>query len=153
MVEFSVVKEPETPTIGIRKVLPMDQVTEFFGAAFGELYEMAGREGLKMAGMPFARYRGMPTDTIDVEAGVPLGEPGRDSGNIAAGSLPATSAVEGIHTGPYDTLEETYTAMMEWMAAHDQKPADEMWEYYLTDPSVEPDPEKWLTKVVWPVAD
>ena len=153
MVEFTVVEEPETPTIGIRAVLPMDQLTEFFGTAFGELYEMAGREGLKFAGMPFARYRGMPTETIDVEAGVPLGEPGRDSGRIAAGSLPATSAVECIHTGPYDKLEETYTAMAEWMADHDQKPAEEMWEYYLTDPSIEPDPEKWQTKVVWPVTD
>jgi AraC family transcriptional regulator len=26
-----------------------------------------------------------------------------------------------------------------------------MWEYYLTDPGVEPDPAKWQTLVVWPV--
>jgi hypothetical protein len=27
-----------------------------------------------------------------------------------------------------------------------------MWEYYLSDPAAEPDPAKWKTLIVWPVA-
>jgi hypothetical protein len=27
-----------------------------------------------------------------------------------------------------------------------------MWEYYLSDPEQEPDPAKWQTRVIWPLA-
>jgi hypothetical protein len=27
-----------------------------------------------------------------------------------------------------------------------------MWEYYLSDPAVEPDPANWKTLIIWPVA-
>jgi effector-binding domain-containing protein len=41
--------------------------------------------------------------------------------------------------------------MIEWMSEHNLVPSDEMWEFYLTDPADQPDPQKWETKVVWPV--
>jgi AraC family transcriptional regulator len=114
---------------------------------FGEI----GREGVAVSGMPFARYRGMPTDSVDVEAGVPIAETATDRDDIVAGTLPATEAVEAVHVGPYDTLEQTYNEMVAWMSEHNLVPSDEMWEFYLTDPADEPDPQKWETKVVWPV--
>jgi AraC family transcriptional regulator len=38
------------------------------------------------------------------------------------------------------------------MTAEAVAPAREMWEYYLSDPGTEPDPARWKTLVVWPVA-
>jgi effector-binding domain-containing protein len=66
--------------------------------------------------------------------------------------LPGGDAFEAIHTGPYDTLGETYGAIQQQMQAEGLTPSDSMWEYYLSDPEQEPDPAKWQTKVVWPTA-
>jgi AraC family transcriptional regulator len=57
-----------------------------------------------------------------------------------------------MHIGPYDDLEKTYQALVARMAAEAVAPAEEMWEYYLSDPGAEPDPSRWKTLVVWPVA-
>ncbi len=56
-----------------------------------------------------------------------------------------------IHVGSYDTLETTYGEVVQWMTDHNLVPAGESWEFYLTDPNVEPDTSKWQTKIVWPV--
>lgn len=54
--------------------------------------------------------------------------------------------------GPYDTLGKTYGIIQEHMKAKGFAPSDTMWEYYLSDPATEPDPTKWQTRVVWPIA-
>lgn len=152
MVQCALVPQEETPTIGIRSMVPMEQMQSFFGESYGRLFEEIGREHIKVTGMPFGRYRGIPTDKVDVEAGVPIAKPAEGHADVVAGELPATEAVEAVHVGPYDTLEQTYNEMTDWMSHHSLVPSDDMWEFYLTDPAEEPDPAKWETKVVWPVA-
>jgi len=65
--------------------------------------------------------------------------------------LPGGRAVSAIHVGPFDTLEQTYTELMAWMAEQRLQPAEHMWEIYLSDPATEPDPSTWRTQIVWPV--
>lgn len=151
MTECLLVQESEMPTIGVRSVVALDAMPDFFGAAYEQIFERIGREGLTVTGMPFGRYRGMPTETVDIEAGVTIAETVPSSGETVSGTLPATKAVEAVHIGPYDTMVETYEAMQEWIAAEGLEPSHEMWEFYLTDPAAEPDPAKWQTKIVWPV--
>ncbi len=71
---------------------------------------------------------------------------------MTAGSLPAGRAFEAMHVGPYETLPETYGAIMAKMQAEGLTPGDAMWEYYLSDPAAEPDPAVWKTLIIWPVA-
>ena len=75
MVQCALVPQEETPTIGIRSVVPMEQMQSFFGESYGRLFEEISREHIKVTGMPFGRYRGLPTDKVDVEAGVPIAKP------------------------------------------------------------------------------
>ena len=152
MVECALVPQEETPTIGIRSVVPLDRMQTFFSESYGRLFEEIGREHIRVTGMPFGRYRGMPSETVDVEAGVPVAKAPASHADVVVGELPATEAVEAVHVGPYDKLEETYDEMIAWMREHSLTPSDEMWEFYLTDPADEPDPAKWETKVVIPVA-
>lgn len=95
-------------------------------------------------------YRGMPAQTVDVEAGFPIVGTLADSGPVVAGTLPETEACEAVHTGPYDTLTATCSAVQDRMQAAGKTPSDTMWEYYLNGPSTEPDPQKWQTRIVWP---
>jgi hypothetical protein len=43
----------------------------------------------------------------------------------------------------------TYDAVKQRMHEEGLKASDDMWEYYLSDPSA--DPASWRTLVVWPV--
>ncbi|MFJ5860222.1 GyrI-like domain-containing protein [Pseudarthrobacter sp. NPDC092439] len=142
----------EQPAAVLRERVPMSALTEFFGRAFGAVMAATQKQGVFPAGPPFARYRGMPTDTVDVEAGFPIADPFTGADGVQTVVLPGGDAFEAIHIGPYDTLGETYGAIQQRMHAEGLTPSDSMWEYYLTDPEKEPDPAKWQTKVVWPAS-
>lgn len=146
------VQRPEQPTAVVREKVPMNELPEFFGRAFGAVMAAVQNQGVQLTGPPFGRYLSMPTETVDVEAGFPVSAPFTASAEVAAGTLPACQAFEATHTGPYDTLGITYDAIQERMKEQGFSPADSMWEYYLSDPATEPDPATWKTLVVWPVA-
>jgi effector-binding domain-containing protein len=146
------VQRTEQPTAVVREKVPMNGLPEFFGRAYGAVMAAAQQQGVQLAGPPFGRYLGMPTDTVDVEAGFPVSAPFTASAGVVAGTLPACRAFEATHTGPYDTLTTTYDAIQARMKEEGFRPADSMWEYYLSDPATEPDPATWKTLVVWPVA-
>ncbi|WP_455834277.1 GyrI-like domain-containing protein [Pseudarthrobacter siccitolerans] len=140
------------PVAVVRERVRMDSLTDFFGRAFGKVTAAAQLQGAGLAGPPFALYRGTPTDTVDVEAGFPISGDFAESEGVVSGTLPETDAFEAIHFGPYDTLQATHGEIQRQMAAEGLTPADTMWEFYLSDPETEPDPAKWQTRVVWPVA-
>jgi effector-binding domain-containing protein len=140
------------PVAVVRERVPMNELTGFFGRAFGAVMAAVQMQGASPAGPPFALYHGMPDETVDVEAGFPVAGNFQPTAEVASGMLPETDAVEAIHTGPYDTLGTTYDAILEHIKADGAAPSETMWEYYLTDPEAQPDPATWQTKVVWPVA-
>lgn len=143
----------EQPTAVLRETVPMVALRSFFGRAYGAVTGAAQQQHIQLAGPPFAMYHGMPTDVVDVEAGFPVAAPLPQSGDggVTAGSLPGGQALQAMHIGPYETLPETYEAVMAKMRADGLTPGDAMWEYYLSDPAAEPDPAAWKTLVVWPV--
>lgn len=143
----------EQPVAVVREQVRMDALPAFFGRAFGTVLAAAQRQGATPAGPPFARYHGMPGETVDLEAGFPITGTFTTADGVLAGTLPETDALEAIHTGPYDTLRQTYGAIHQQMQADGLTPSDSMWEYYLSDPEKEPDPDTWETRIIWPVAD
>lgn len=149
--EPALVRCAEQPTAVVRERVAMDALPEFFGRAYATVAAEAARQDVQLAGPPFALYRGIPTETVDVEAGFPINGTFADTGTVVGGTLPGTEAYEMVHTGTYDTLEQTYAAVQERMKAAGKTPSEMMWEYYLNGPSDEPDPQKWQTRVVWPV--
>ncbi|HEY8701947.1 MAG TPA: GyrI-like domain-containing protein [Arthrobacter sp.] len=148
--EATLIHCSEQPTAVLRERVAMDALPEFFGRAFGAVAAEAQRQNVQLAGPPFALYRGTPTETVDVEAGFPIAGTLADAGTVIAGILPEAEAYVAMHTGPYDTLESTYTVIQDQIKAAGKRPSDTMWEYYLNGPPSEPDPQKWQTRVVWP---
>jgi effector-binding domain-containing protein len=138
------------PVAVIRERVPMTALTDFFGRTFSTVMAAVQVQGASPAGPPFALYRGMPGETVDVEAGFPVTGNFTETGGVGKGTLPETDAFEAIHTGPYDTLQQTYGAIQQRIIAEGLTPADMMWEYYLSDPGTQPDPQQWQTKVIWP---
>ncbi|HEY6748797.1 MAG TPA: GyrI-like domain-containing protein [Mycobacteriales bacterium] len=132
--------------------LRLQDMPAFLGGAFEAVSASLHRRGLHVAGPPFALYRGRPTEAVEVEAGFPVVEEVAPDGDVRPGTLPGGDAVETVHTGPYDTLGETYGEMAAWMTRHGRAPADLSWESYLTDPDdTVHHPKGPQTLVVWPV--
>lgn len=142
----------EQPVAVVRGRVPMTSLPDFFGRAFGTVMAAVRRQGAGSSGPPFARYFGMPGESVDVEAGFPVEGSFTAADGALSGALPETDGVEALHVGPYDTLGQTYDAIRQFMAAEGLVPAGNMWEYYLSDPDKEPDPAAWQTRVVWPVS-
>ena len=90
---------------------------------------------------------------VQVTAGFPVTGPLAATDRVQPFTLPGGRAVVAVHVGPYDTLETTYHDMLGWISEQGLTPAPAMWEEYLSDPGQEPDPARWRTRVVWPLAD
>ena len=132
--------------------LPVADLPAFFERAFHEAAEAASASGAGIVGPPFGFYPQMPTETVTVEAGFPVSRPVEATGGAHPFVLPGGRAVQAVHVGPFDTLETTYEELLSWMEARDLLPAAGMWECYLSDPTVEPDPSRWRTRIVCPIA-
>jgi effector-binding domain-containing protein len=143
--------EPRT-IVGVHEVIPLNAMIEFFDRAFTGAFAELTNHGASPVGPPIALYHGAPTDTVDVTAGFPVAQPWSQSSGIVAVSLPGGAAIETTHVGPYDTMTETYQQLTEWMKAQKLIPAVDMWEEYLVGPDTEPDPAKWRTRIVYPLA-
>lgn len=141
----------EQPVAAVRSRVRMDELPDAFSSAFHRVFAALAEAGIRASGAPYARYRGMPTDTVDVEIGFPVESPFPGSGDVIGETLPAGRAVEALHSGDYDSLRGTYEEVERWMRAHDVIPSDQMWEVYLSGPESDPDPATWRTRIVWPV--
>ena len=147
--DVKIVELQEQPTAVIREQVAMSTLPEFFGRAFAEVSAAMEAQSVQPTGPPFALYRGMPTETVDVEAGFPVSRTIAAANGVRAGIMPACRAVQAMHVGSYDTLGTTYEAVKQRMHEEGLTASDDMWEYYLSDQSA--DPATWRTLVVWPV--
>jgi effector-binding domain-containing protein len=138
-------------TAVVREEVPEPAMAEAMGRMFQTVTETLGKLGLKAESAPFARYHSFG-EMVDFEAGVIVAQPIEPSGNVKPGELPAGPAALAVHTGTYETLGATHAAMRRWLEANpSHEPNGGPWELYITDPSAEPDPTKWLTEVIYPL--
>jgi effector-binding domain-containing protein len=151
MSEFLLFEREPQPTAVVRATIPVSQIPAFLGRAYVEVMQALRVHGIAPAGPPFAYYLGMPTATVEMEAGFPVATPCGEYGDVVPSELPGGSIASTMHVGPYERMVETYNALMQWMTEHELAPGQSMWEIYLSDPRQEPDSSKWETQVFWPV--
>ena len=125
---------------------------EGFPAIFAHLAE----HGIDPVGPAFYNYRRINmSDTLDVEAGVPVREPGQGTDKIQFGTLPAGRYAALTWFGHPDKLEPAAAVLIGWTRQM-QMPFDMeeragsdhfacRLEIYETDPEEEPDMEEWVT--------
>jgi effector-binding domain-containing protein len=150
-VDVTAVERTAQPVVGVREVVALVDLPQFFGRAFSAAAAELGTHGLSPVGPPVAVYEG----EVGTEADVMVGFPVHDQVDVGEGVvltvLPAGAAVEVVHVGPYDTMTDTYRELTAWFAEQGITPAGRMWEEYLVGPETTPDTSRWQTKIVWPV--
>jgi effector-binding domain-containing protein len=152
MSEFEIRAVPKQPTAAINLTCPTEQIGETMGQAFPKVFEAVAKAGLAPAGAPLARYFSFGSPVIEFECAIPVAVPFKGDGDVQPSEIGGGDAAFGLHVGPYDTIGQTWEAMMAWVTEQGCAPGGPGWEYYLTDPSEEPDPAKWVTEVYMPVA-
>lgn len=151
-ISAEVVELQPQEAIAVRGEVALDEMPAFFERAFTTAAAAAEAAGVEIVGPPFGFYPEMPADTVVVEAGFAVSDHVEIDGEAHPLLLPGGRAVRAMHVGSYDTMERTYADLQLWMAEQGLRPAVPMWECYLSDPVTEPDPTRWHTLIVWPVA-
>lgn len=125
-----------------------------------EIMEWLGKRKLKTTGIPLYRYwcTGSAMEPTNLEVGVPVDRMSAGDERILISTIPGGTYLKAIHRGHPDNLLESHEALVEWARTEglefDMRWEEEyeIWngrfEIFLTDPKIEPDPEKWEIEIL-----
>lgn len=145
------------PYIGIKSTVPMNRITDA-AAGFSQLYSWLGINGATPSGPSFYRYLEFHKNgLITLEIGVPVDSPEIDSREFVSGVIPEGRYLSLLHSGDYSGLMSATAYLLKWADdqalkfQNDDDDDDSLWtarlEWYLVDPTREPDPDEWKTKI------
>lgn len=137
-------------TASMRDEVGLGDIPQALGRMFQAVKDALAKQDMEPDGAPFARYHSFG-DTVDLEAGVMVATQIQADGEVKPSELPAGPAAIAVHAGPYESLGATYSAIERWLEESSHKANGGPWELYITDPSAEPNPSKWLTEVIFPL--
>jgi effector-binding domain-containing protein len=125
----------------------------FVGAALTEIFGVAGAQGVRFAGPPYAIYHSADTTEaeVDLEVGLPVAEPIEPAGRVVAATIPGGLVAATIHAGRYEEVGPAYRALGEWVQEHGHEKAGPPREVYIVGPDQVQDPGALRTELVWPI--
>ena len=101
---------------------------------------------------PLVIYHFWSDTLVDVEAGLLLKEAVEVGNNrIKLNKINAGNVVTATHYGSYERIPETYFSINEWMRKNEVQVIGPPWEVYVVDPSIEQNPDKWVTEIYFPI--
>lgn len=131
----------------------------------GEILAWLRENEVQPSGAPFFRYLviGDTEEKFKIEVGVPIMSPIFGDDRVITGTIPAGKYATLVHNGHPDSIGNSFTALEEWAKKHDLKwdnqmeGKEEVWggrfEFYLTDPAVEPNLDKWSTEIAYKIKE
>jgi len=131
----------------------MQQVATLLSECYSKVFAEIQKQSLQPQGSPFAYYSGYDPETgiYTMTAGMPVSSGAKSSGDVKAVKYKAFKAVKALHTGPYDEMQPSYEAIMEYAKTNNLKLGSESWEFYMNDPSEIKDPTLLQTIIAMPV--
>ena len=100
-----------------------DQVPQYLGPAFDEVYDYIRKQGAKDTSPCFALWHS-PSDVYeneDVEAIVPIDRQIKEAGRIKIYELPITQVAAVVHQGNFEDFTQGHAALLEWIDANGYK--------------------------------
>jgi effector-binding domain-containing protein len=157
-----ITERQEQPYAAIRAHVTMQQLGEV-AHRIGDVFGWLAERGVAPAGPPFFRYIVIDMERqLEVEVGVPVTRVVDGDDQVISAVLPAGRYATVIQVGPPDSLAGATGALLDWAAQRglqwDMAVGDdgERWgarlEFYLTDPSEQPDMSKWETQLAFRLA-
>jgi effector-binding domain-containing protein len=149
--EFEIKEIEPQPVASIRLKCKAAEVGPIINEILPEIFKYLEGRGVHPCGPPFTCYHGYAGDEVEMESGFPVSEPQPEKGRIKSGELPGGTVAATVHAGPYEDLPKAHDALHEWIQDQGREPAGKQWEYYLTDPGIEPDLNTQRVELLWPV--
>ena len=137
--------------IGVTDSCTLEEMSNRMEGMYNELLVFGARSGIDITARPVVVYHQMRENKTVFEMGIPVLENVSVSGRIHYTTMQGGDHAVVHHYGSYDTLEDGHNAAQQWMMRYRRKLTGRPWEMYVTDPSAEPDPNKWLTRIYYPV--
>ncbi len=114
-----------------------DQAFATISGALKKVEAYVAQNGLKADGLPMTIFTSTDDHGFDYEAAVPLAETPKEppAGEVALGQSPDGHALKFVHRGSYDSLDDTYEAITNYLDDKQLESQDVLIEQYVTDPA------------------
>lgn len=153
----------EQPYIYVPFTVTMQQMQTPAQEGFPQIFAHLEKHGLTPVGAAFYNYRRINmSETLDVEAGIPVAALGPEEGAVRNGTLPAGQFVRIDWTGHPDKLMTVTGMLIGWLKETEQRLDVEekadgdhfacRLEIYESDPAEVPDMNDWVTTLAFKLA-
>ncbi|HVI45932.1 MAG TPA: GyrI-like domain-containing protein [Chitinophaga sp.] len=141
---------PATTYAAIRQTISMKDISAFYRSNLGKIYKAATAANLQ-PGVPCGLFFSWDEKKhqTDMAAAIPVPEGSTLGPGFEIIKLPASKAAYVDYYGPYDKTANAHVALQQFAANKGKKIVPPMMEMYVTDPGIEKDSSKWLTKVIY----
>ncbi|MEM9051930.1 MAG: GyrI-like domain-containing protein, partial [Bacteroidota bacterium] len=125
----------------------------FYAERYGKIGAYLGADMENMLEMPLAvaKMWDEENDKAVIQVAIACESDKEGEGEIMKGMTHAGKAAKCEFTGPYEQTGAAHEAIFEYITANNMEIIGSPWEIYVTDPGTEPDPNKWVTAVYYPV--
>lgn len=136
-----------------RQEVAMENISQFYATNLGSLFGKVQKNGIEMSGKPcglFFKWDEANGKT-DMAAAIPVAEKLwiADASSL---DLPEANTLQIDFYGDFSGTAKAHYAMEDYLKDHGLFNNPPIIEEYLTDPAEEPDPSKWLTKIIYYVS-
>ncbi|WP_276370702.1 GyrI-like domain-containing protein [Chryseolinea sp. H1M3-3] len=139
---------PEKTFVTKRGRIKFDELSTFFGEAYGALYAVIQKLGLTPDGMPYAIYYDIDefSKETDVAAAVAVQGKVPEIKGFDKVVLPTSKVLSTTHYGAYENMASAYDALDKYVRQNSLK-KEMVLEEYFSDPVQEKDSSKWKTNI------
>ncbi len=137
-----------------RQEVKLENIQQFYATNLGALFMKVQNGNLQMEGMPSGLFFSPDnnSDLIDMAAAIPISEAKNVEGAQLL-TLESGRALQINFYGDYSGTTEAHTAMSDYLKDYGLFKKVPVIEEYVTDPGVEKDPSKWLTKISYYISE
>ncbi len=124
------------PIVYVKGTGNWDNAFETITKSLKSLKAYIDKEGLKTDGPAMTIFTSTDDTGFQFEAAIPIAEPPKNPphGDIAVGTSPQGRALEFVHRGSYDAMDNTYEAITNYLDEKRLEAKDMFMEQYVTDP-------------------
>ena len=128
---------PAKTTVFVKGSGSWDKAFETITASLRKVKVYLDKEGIKPNGLPMTIFTATDDTGFTYQAAIPIAEAPKNPprGDIAVGQSPSGQALKFLHRGSYDSLDNTYEAITNYLDDKRIEAQDLFIEEYVTDPT------------------
>ncbi len=149
--DFKEVEVSSKTALAVRQKFPANQLGDKFGEFYGKIEKYMEENNSLPTGPPFGIYHSFSAKSVELEAGYPSDLAPPDNSEIHQMKTYGGKAVMTVFKGHYDGLKNAWKEFADTFDNAGYKYTAPCFEVYITDPSKETDPGKWITELYTPI--